>query len=269
VLERWMPWLVLLAACAPGAPTLPTSTATRPLPTAEASLTITPSAIRLDAATVGSGPLDRALPAITAALHERRTSLQGSSARDPAAPAFRGTLLVEIDASADAADLVTTLERVTAAGWPHPWIVVRGPDGQKRGVPIGLAALDGGRVTAATVSAPDREAGGYANPRLHLDAARGIRVRAFDRVVDDGDGLWLPCAATPCRDRWPHVELNRVSRRLKLDHPRDRAVLVTVGPGVRVQDLVDTLDHARDDAPTAAGSRTLFPVAVLGREGTP
>lgn len=94
-------------------------------------------------------------------------------------------------------------------------------------------------------------------------------MRVFDRAVDDGDGLWLRCAAEPCADTWPHVELNRLIRRVKLDHPRDRAVLVAVVPGVRVQDLVDVLDHARDDAPTALGARDLLPVALLAREAAP
>jgi len=261
---------VLLLAIATGcsAP-LPTSTATRELPAAQATLALGGGRLSVDTQIVATGEVLQGLPQVIATLSERRSALESASARDPSAAPFRGVLLIEADGRADAADLIAALERIGAAGWRQPWLVVVGPDQQRRGIKLDLAAVDAGRVAAATASAPERATGGYVNPRLHLDPTRGVRVRAFDRTVDPGGGLWLPCAATPCGDRWPHVELNRLARRLKLDHRRDRAVLVSAARGVRVQDLVDTLDSTRDDAPTAAGAREIFPTVVISSQEAP
>lgn len=259
----------LLTGCpAPDAP-VPHSTSTRSIPPAQATLSLTADGVALDGGWRATGPADQAVPQITRELVARREAMEATSRRDPAAPTFRGVLQLDLPRDATFDDLRSTLDAAATAGWSRPWLVVSGPDASRRGIALHIAELDAERVDRATEDEPDADAGGYVNPRLHLDPARGYLLRAHDRVVDAGGGLVLPCSATPCADTWPHLELNRLSRRIKLDHARDRAVLLTAEPSVGLQHVVDALDHTRDDTPTARGARELFPVAIVRASDAP
>lgn len=262
-LTRSLVAAALLTGCpAPDAP-LPRSTSTRPIPPAQATLSLTADSVALDGGWRASGPADQTWPQAAEELRARRAAIESASRRDPAAPTFRGVLQLELPRDTTFEDLRSMLDAAATAGWSRPWLVVAGPDATRRGIALHIAELDAERVEQATKDKPDTDAGGYVNPRLQLDPARGYLLRAHDRVVDAGDGLVLPCSATPCADTWPHLELNRLARRIKLDHARDRAILLTAEPSVGLQHVVDALDHTRDDTPTARGARELFPVAIV------
>lgn len=255
---------------------LPVSTSRQPIPDPEVRVEVTDSAITLDGRTVtevvaggrtlprgavtGEGvisPLEEALVKVAGELQGRAAS----SGRP-----FRGRIEVSVGAERPAELLQQVVLTAGRAGFDKPWLRVS--DGRAGAWGIGLT-LPSGRTRQALASgaaAPDpsaRTAAGFANPVVHMEPDRGFVVQARDEVVDPGGhGVVVPCTPTPCAT-WPTAELNRLARRMKLDHPRDRAVLLDPGPGVIVQDLVRTLDATRDDGPTARGERELFPEALL------
>ncbi len=265
-------WVAGLAGCAAGVglpdDRLPTGTSTATIPGAEATLSADANSVRLDGvrlaavSAVLAGDAS-ALGPLTAALADRAESVQLAASADPSAPAFRGALSLALDRDLPAALLLTLVDAGGQAGFGVPWLVVVGPEG-RAGIRLTLPSVAAAGVLAAAPEATRHEAG-YANPRVTVLPDRGFVFRARDRVVDPSDGLVLVCPRTPCGDRWPLVELSRLARRVKLDHPRDRAIVVAPARDATIQDVVGALDATRNDALAGRGARELFPDALLGR----
>lgn len=180
---------------------------------------------------------------------------------------FVGRVALEVDRDVPGTVLVQVTATAAAADFTKPWVVVRA-QAQRRGIAVSLPTPE---TDEAVRSEPAKEADspavrvGYANPEITLDVERGFVVVARDKVVDPtGEGLVLACEPSPCLTGWPTVELNRLARRLKLDHPRDRAVVVTPTGSADVQALVGTFDATRHDATAGRGNRELFPEVILG-----
>lgn len=236
---------------------LPTSTSRAPLPPAQAEISLSTAGGNIQGGGQGQD--------LQSALEGRRVEIEAKAAQSTRAEPFDGTVILVARPSLPAGELLDALDVATAAGWTQPWLAVVGPNGDRRGIALRAAAADHSRVIAAVHAELSREVGGYANPRVYLDPSVGYRVRVHDRVFDSGSGLELRCPSSPCGEGWPDLELNRLIRRLKLDHPRDRAVLLLPDPTVSVQRIVNALDQTRDDSPTGAGARSLLPVALIGR----
>ena len=85
---------------------------------------------------------------------------------------------------------------------------------------------------------------------------------AFDTVYDTGSnasGLVIGCDSSGCDgSNYPFIELSRMARRLKLDHPGDRSVVIQTTSDVQVQHFVSALDALRDDGLTGRHRVDLF-----------
>lgn len=255
--------VLVLVACGGSDDRLPTSTSRAEIPPPDATVVATLADVAVDGVVVarvdgvglggGAGALVDALKAARAAA-------------DPAVP-FRGAVSLELDRALPAGVLRQLVASAAEAGFGKPWIVVLDPAGARYGVRLGIPTA--AQADAASAGAATTETGGYANPTITLDPARGYRVDVFDRVVAGPDGLWLPCDPAPCGDvGWPSVELARLARRIKLDHARDRGVIVAPLDAVPVQAVVTAFDATRDDAVAGRGAVEVFPDALLG-QGTP
>jgi hypothetical protein len=256
--------LLALAACSQGFP-LPVSTSTAEIPPPDVTLQVERSGVRVDGVRVGA--LDDQA-AVIQALQDRADALKSAGTLDPGAPAFRGAASIEVDRNLPAVALRNAISAASTAGFSKPWVVVSTRAAGRAG--IRLAPPTPAQVAAAAPSAePAPTAGsGWANPTVTVHPDRGYVITAHDLVFADVGGLTLPCVAQPCGPgRYPAVELNRLMRRLKLDHPRDRAVIVTAGG--TVQDLVNTFDATRDDGVAGRGTTELFPEILLAQEGEP
>lgn len=257
---------VLFAGCVPtgGIPTarLPASTSTLDVPDTEATVFGDLRGYALEGVPIQG---DDAREAVEAALRARAAELRARAVADPSAPAFEGTIAIGLDAALPGDALTATVAAAVAAGFERPWLLVADRAGERRSVRLALPEVS--ESDAARSGAPSNEGGTLANPRVTLDPAAGVTVRVHDRVVDTGDGLLLACDPAPCDgpagSAWPWVELNRLARRVKLDHPRDRAAMLTFSPDVAVQDVVHALDALRDDGVVSSGARELFPVVQL------
>lgn len=261
--------LGLLGACggSMGLPAdrLPRSTSVAEVPEPEATLSADSEAVRVDGVRVAPLPAADALivqPAFEA-LQDRVGSLRAAAAQSRDAPEFRGLLSLEVDRDLPSRVLLQLVYTGAQAGFGKQWLVVTDQVGERRGISLALP-----EISAATAAAPAAtvEAGSWANPRLDLDPARGFVLHVHDDVVDPGPGLLLGCSPTPCT-AWPFVELNRLARRVKLDHPRDRTVQLSPEPSVPVQVLVGALDATRDDRIVGRGTREIFPVVQLALAG--
>ncbi|MBW1880225.1 MAG: hypothetical protein JRJ84_17835 [Deltaproteobacteria bacterium] len=267
--------LGLLGACAGsmGLPSerLPRSTSVAEIPETEATLGADLEAIRVDGVRVAALPPSDELIVTAAfeALRDRVGAVRAAAAQDPQAPDFRGVLTLEVDRDLPSRVLLQLVYTGAQAGFAKQWLVVADRAGQRRGISLALP-----EVSAVTAAAPAKEekkekAGTWANPRLDLDPARGFVLHLQDDVVDPGPGLVLGCTPSPCT-AWPFVELNRLARRTKLDHPRDRTIQLIPEGSVPLQVLVGTLDATRDDRIVGHGARELFPVVQLAlAEETP
>ena len=180
-----------------------------------------------------------------------------------------------IGASPDysSAELLKAFDAARAAGAAQFWIQTHDGRGNTYGIPIRRFETEARSAVlsadAASEKEDEQEHEGYANPRLRASLGSGLNLRVRDQVYDpSGDGLRIPCP-TPTCSSWPVSSLNRMARRLKLDHPRDRAVMIYASDVLKVQGLVHLLDATRDDAVTARGTRTLFPEAILAPEDAP
>jgi hypothetical protein len=270
-----LPLLGLLAACAgsTGLPTerLPLSTSVAEVPEVEATLGADLEAVRVDGVRLGAlAPGDTLIvTAAFEALQDRVGTVRAAAAQDAKAPDFRGVLALEVDRDLPSKVLLQLVYTGAQAGFAKQWLVVADRAGKRRGISLALPEL-----SAATVAAPAKKdkaekAGTWANPRLDLDPARGFVLHVHDEVVDPGPGLVLGCTPSPCT-AWPFVELNRLARRVKLDHPRDRTVQLLPDGSVPVQVLVGALDATRDDRIVGSGAREIFPVVQLAlAEETP
>jgi hypothetical protein len=259
-----------MIGCARGLPNdrLPQSTASLPVPEVEATVTVDPSGTRVNGELVGAGgaktEVGRALAAIADAVRARAST--GAASRG-----FRGAVALEVAASLPSVRVGEAVEAAALGGFGQPWLVVVGAAGDRRAIRLALPEV---ALTEASREQAEGEAvaGSWANPRITFDPAVGVTVRVHDRVVDTGDGLVLACASTPCgaaaTGGWPWVELNRLARRVKLDHPRDRAVMIAPDAAIDVQTFVSALDATRDDAVVARGDRELFPVVQLVDDGS-
>lgn len=250
-----------LTACAPA--DVPVSTSREPAPEADAALVVHDGAITVDGQPIAAPALAQSLKNLAS---ER--ARQAASTGQP----FRGRLSLQLQPSTPAGELLDILDAAGEAGFAKPWMLVRSPAGQSYGIGVTLPSASTRAALASEAAAPDRAArvqAGFANPVIRLDPERGIVVSARDEVLDPGGhGVVLGCPSTPCT-AWRMGELNRLIRRLKLDHPRDRAVMLVPEATLPVQTVVDALDAARDDAVTARGTRSLLPQAILAREGSP
>ena len=79
------------------------------------------------------------------------------------------------------------------------------------------------------------------------------------------NGITLGCGKPSC-ETYPFTELNRLARRLKLDHPADRAVLIKTADNVAVQHFVSTLDALRDDSLSGRRRVEMFIDPILHHE---
>lgn len=257
---------------------LPSSTSTTPLDPPEVVVSVSPRAISVDGITVvrlqpasegvALSPADVRegyVPDLLEALEDRATDLRAAASQQRDAR-FEGRVHLRLDRALPNAVTLAVVDSVGRAGFARPWLVVRDRDGDELGIPVTLP-VKGSRAASPAVDAPaaptDR---GFANPTVWLDPEQGFVVRAHDDVIGRHDGIVLPCESDPCEGAWPVVELNRLARRIKLDHPRDRAIRITPGPTSTVQGLVSGLDATRDDALAGRGTRELFPEAILARE---
>lgn len=262
--------LAVLGGCGGGdlsADRLPTSTSVLDVPDREALLVADGDAVYLDgdklvghAKAMSGGML---VSDVYLALQERADSIRLVAAQDPEAPVFEGRIGLEIDRDLPADLLLRLVYSAAQAEFDKPWLVVADSGRNRHGIKMVLPAVAAtGVATARASGAP--VAGEYANPTVEVDPARGFVVHAHDRTVDPGAGLVLACPAMPCTDGgWPVIELNRLARRIKLDHARDRAVVVVPGDGATVQAVVGALDATRHDALAGRGARELFPDAIL------
>ena len=265
--------LLALAACGGGSPDrLPASTSRAAIPPPEAVVVADLSDVRVDGtivATIGGDGLvglkGDVVPALVDALKVRASAARAAAAADAKATAFRGAVSLELDRGLPAGVLRQIVASAAEAGFGKPWIVVQDPTGARYGVRLGIPTA-AQAAAAAPGAAPATTDSGYANPTITLDASRGYRVDVFDRVVAGPDGAWLGCDPSPCNvDGWPTVELARLARRIKHDHPRDRGVVVAPRDDVPLQSVVTAFDATRDDALAGRGATELFPDALLGR----
>lgn len=254
--------VLLVGGCTQG-PTLPRSTSTRPAPVADVAVVVDHSRIVVDGRTVarierGPDGVDRVADdgLVEGSVPGLRSALKGAYS-----PGARVGLTLDRDVPAAVA--LPVMHAVMQSGFGSPWIHVQGPGGVPAG--IGLTLPIRGSAAANPQTKVAAETGAWANPTLVLDADRGVRIQAFDHVYD---GLLIPCDPD-CSTGFPAIELNRVTRRLKLDHPRDRAIRVKPSPEATVQAMVTAMDASRDDTLTARGSRELFPTAVIDPRDAP
>lgn len=250
-----MLWIALLLGCSPGR--LPVSTSTAPVPDAEAVLVVDGSEVVLDGEHLGAVADLGEMTLLREALDARGEAIRTTAARDPAAPAFRGALALEVDRDHEAGLLLRLVDGATQAGFRRPWLVVQDDGGARHGISLAVPAV----ALAAVAGAGEAADGSWANPKVSVLPEKGFVLHVRDRVFDQ---LTVPCAASPCED-WPVVELNRLARRLKLDHPRDRAVVVVADPAASVQAVVHALDATRHDGFAGRGNQELFPDALLAR----
>ena len=68
-----------------------------------------------------------------------------------------------------------------------------------------------------------------------------------------------PCTA----ETFPFLEATRLARRLKLDHPGDRAFVIQSTPDIQVQSFVSGLDAMRDDANSGRRRMEMFPEPIF------
>jgi hypothetical protein len=274
--------LGLLVGCLGGdelaAGRLPASTAVLPVPEPEARIVVGPSGIYLDGdrvirlervggrAVVPAGELrGRLVTELHRRLLDRSREARSVAAGSTTRP-FRGAVSIEMDRDLPGPLLVQVVVTAAAADFAKPWLVVDG-GGDRRGIPLTVPTAEVAEALDSEPARPSRPAVtvGYANPQIRVDAERGFVVVARDKVVDpSGQGQALSCDPAPCTAGWPTVELNRLARRIKLDHPRDRAVVVTAGESSTVQALVGAFDATRHDALAGRGNRELFPEVILG-----
>ncbi|MFK7930695.1 MAG: hypothetical protein AB8H79_21095 [Myxococcota bacterium] len=183
--------------------------------------------------------------------------------RTAAPPGSRVALKLDRDLPASVS--LPILHAVLRSGVGSPWLYVLGPTGHPAGIGLNLPVRGSNAADPNADVAADPSSAGWANPTLTLDSEGEITIAAFDRVYD---GVVVPCP-DDCPRGAPATDLNRVLRRLKLDHPRDRAIRVKPEPDSTVQAMVTTLDASRDDTFTALGSRQLFPTAVVDPRPNP
>lgn len=241
--------VALLAGCTD----LPTSTSTRELPELEILVEVQGESVQVDGEAVEvTHDQGQVIAPVREALVRRAVELglRGSG---------EAGLALEVHPEVRCGLLVDLVYTAAQAGFGEQWLVVEGAGGQVRGIPLSRASISA-EAAAAPAAAPT--AGSWANPRLALDPSRGFVLHAVDRVVDSGSGLVVPCAHSPCQD-WPLAELARLGRRVKLDHPRDRAIMVAPDPDLPVQTLVHALDAVRDDALVGQSGREAFSVVHL------
>lgn len=253
-------WWGVLALAATGCGSgLAVSTSRQPVPEPEVTVEVRAASVLVDGVEVSDVP-----SALQQAAADARASAVASGAT------FQGRVAVSAQGDLRADRLVQVLSVASGAGLQAPWLVVQDPGGTRWGIPVRLPA---GRAAtalssgAAPTESGSRKAAGFANPVLRVLADGGYTLSVRDEVVDPGRaGVALPCEDPRCSPPPAH-ELNRLVRRIKLDHPKDRAIMVVPDRSVKLQDLVTAMDASRDDALTAQGSRTLLPEVLLGLRG--
>ena len=269
---RWFVATMLgLAGCATGGlPTdrLPVSTSGAEIPGSEAVVVATAGEVTLDGKRIASvkavlGGSNPVVQPLYDGLIRKAGQIAARAASDPGAPAFRGALGLQVDKDLPAELLIRIVDTAGQASFGLPWVVVTDGDRGRYGIKLTLPSVAAAGVKSAEASG-EVVHGGYANPRVEVLPDRGYVVHARDRVVDPGQGLVLPCTPAPCTSGWPVLDLTRLARRIKLDHPRDRAVVVAPAPQATVQTTVTALDATRTDALAGRGTHELFPDALLG-----
>lgn len=254
---------LLLVGCG-GTVAASTSRADIPSPLA-LTVRVEPGRILVDDEVVSTlaSPDDGADGQLVAVLKGRMDTLRAAAAKTGEAPPRRFGVSASPDASA--LTVASVLEAARPLGLDKPWLLVRGPEGDS-GIAVAAPTPTAKVATSSPSAAKPRsteDITGYANPVVTLDPERGYVVSVRDEVFDPGRaGLELPCPTRGCA-AWPTAELNRLARRVRIDHPTDRAVAIVPTPGITVQDVVHALDATRDDAPTARGERELLPEAIL------
>ena len=177
---------------------------------------------------------------------------------------FQGVLAIRIPATARMADLRVAVASATKAGFHTAWLVVQSNGGQEKGVRLSLGAPKKATQRARKIPKEEEVAAHWANPTLVVSPSIGLILTAFDDVYGKETGLTLPCTKPQCaQDSYPMVELSRMARRLKLDHPGDRAVVVQTTADVTVQTFVSTLDALRDDSFTGRHRMDMFPSPIF------
>jgi len=247
---------VLLAYSVGCVSNLPTSTSASDVPAIDAQLRHSNGTYYLD---------DQALtkPVVTA-LAMRVQILQQLEASDPDAHPFDGVLTVQVPPDETLGVLRPALVSATQAGFHTAWLVVSGTQGERKGVKISLRRPQANTQVAAKAHDDTAPTSHYANPTVGISPSLGFNVSVFDTVYDTGEGLSLACPLTPCTEAgWPTLELTRLARRLKLDHPGDRSVLFRTDDALTVQAFVSTLDAMRDDTNSGVRRVELFSEAIL------
>ena len=255
------------SACSPG-PTCSVSTSTELPPELAPHLVVRASGITLDGLPIV--PLTSGTPSDEHTQGLLIRPVRDALVADPGEPETDDIvvtglggkrILVEIEPDLSAALLSSVLHSAAEAGYSSPWLVVDGPIG-RAGISVRVPSPKVVNAALSPDSAPKTDPAqitGYANPIVTIRADRSITLEARDKVY--GTTLDLLCSA-PCTSE-PSEQLNRIARRLKLDHPRDRAVLVQAEDTATVQSVVEVLDATRSDAVTSQGARSLFPIAIV------
>lgn len=242
----WTPifWAALSLGCTQGTPK---STSMTPVPKADAQLTYQKGTYQLN-----SRPVHRSLvPSMTQWMEENE------------AP-FGGVLTVRVAATESMGVLKPAIYSAAQAGFHTAWLLVAGPGGESRGIRFSLRVPKAATQTAKQAPADFQPKSHWANPTITIDPNKGLRFAAFDDVYGSKSGILIPCGASGCANsNYPYLELTRLARRLKLDHPGDRAVLVKTTDEVLVQDFVSTLDALRDDGLTGSHHIEMFTDPIL------
>ncbi len=117
---------------------------------------------------------------------------------------------------------------------------------------LSMTGLGVMRVLKATAEAPGSGATS-ASPVAVLVDASGYVVTAGDVTIS------LP----KVEGRWPLAELTAVLTKVKASRPGDRRLILRASPALGFEDLVATMDAARE----GPGRQPLFPDVTLASEG--
>jgi hypothetical protein len=157
--------------------------------------------------------------------------------------------------------ILTLREAVHQARTDHIhtlWLAVTGPTGDTQGLKLALDPPTADSQETLERAKKEVAASHYANPSVLVHSRDRIEMSAFDEVycmpLRDGS---LPLTFDRS-DGDPFVALTRMARRLKLDHPGDRAVVVQTSQEILLQTFVTTLDALRDDTLTGRNRLDLF-----------
>ena len=178
---------------------------------------------------------------------------------------FQGNLAIQLSGDDNIVLLREAVHNAKTAGFHTVWLAVQGRQGATRGIKLSLRPPKPATREEKKEAPKEQAKTHWANPKLIITPEYGFVLSAFDHVYASQSEsppfekvTVLGCEAYCFSENYPYVELSRMVRRLKLDHPGDRSVIVQTTENVTVQTFVSALDAVRDDSLTGRHRMDMF-----------